>query len=310
MIYTITLNPLLDRVVAVDELIYDDVNMVADERKYPAGKGLDVSRVIKELGGQSIAMGFVGGYNGIEIVGRLVNEGIVCDFTKIHNETRAHFTIFQKRKKLQTLLSTPCPVISQIEVNEFFRKVQEIPAASYVVISGNIPQGMDDSFYAQLITTLKERDVRVILDADKEALKRGADAGPYLIKPNIHEFGRLIENNINEIDEIVRYAQPYEDKIKYIVVSLGARGVVGICQEGSYHVIPPKINVRSSAGAGDSLVGGIIFALSENAHFEEALALGVACGTASALNPGSDLCKANDINMIRKEVRIEQIKKN
>ena len=307
MIYTVTLNPVLDRIVEVEELIYDDVNTVVKEKKYPEGKGIDVSRVIKELGGQSIAMGFVGGYNGLEIVGRLVNEGIICDFTKIHNESRAHITIFQRKKKLQMLLGTLCPAISQIEVDEFFRKVQEIPANSYVVISGNVPQGMSDSFYAQLITTLKEKDVKVILDTDEEALKRGADAGPYLIKPNIHEFGRLVETNVNEVEDIIKYARPYEDKIKYIVVSMGARGVVGISREGNFHVIPPKINVRSSIGAGDSFVAGIIFALSENTAFEDALALGVACGTASALNPGSDLCKMNDIDMMKKEVRIKNI---
>jgi 6-phosphofructokinase 2 len=310
MIYTVTLNPVLDRIVEVEELIYDDVNTVVKEKKYPEGKGIYVSRVIKELGGQSIAMGFVGGYNGLEIIGRLVNEGIICDFTKIHNESRAHITIFQRKKKLQTLLSTICPAISQIEVDEFFRKVQEIPANSYVVISGNTPQGMSDSFYAQLITTLKERDIKVILDTDEEALKRGADAGPYLIKPNIHEFGRLVENNVSEVEDIIKYAKPYEDKIKYIVVSMGAKGVVGISKEGNFYVIPPKINVRSSIGAGDSLVAGIIFALSENAPFEDALALGVACGTASSLNPGSDLCKMNDVNMVKKDVRIEKIKKN
>jgi 6-phosphofructokinase 2 len=307
MIYTITLNPILDRIVEVEELMYDDVNVVVEEKKYPGGKGIDVSRVIKELGGQSLAMGFVGGYNGLEIVGRLVNEGVMCDFTKIHNETRAHITIFQRKKKLQTLLGTLCPEISQIEVDEFFRKVQEIPANSYAIISGNIPQGMSDSFYAQLITTLKERDVKVILDTDEEALKRGADAGPYLLKPNIHEFSRLVKTNVSEIEDIIKYARPYEDKIKYIVVSMGAKGVVGISKEGNYHVIPPKINVRSSIGAGDSLVAGIIFALSENTPFEDALLLGVACGTASALNPGSDLCNKNDIDMIKKDVLIKKI---
>ena len=305
MIYTVTLNPILDRIVEVEELIYDDVNTVVKEKKYPRGKGIDVSRVIKELGGQSIAMGFVGGYNGLEIVGRLVNEGIICDFTKIHNETRAHITIFQRKKKLQTLLSTLCPAISQIEVDEFFRKIQEIPPNSYVVISGNIPEGMSDSFYAQLITTLKERDIKVILDTDEEGLKRGADASPYLIKPNIHEFGRLVETNVSEIEDIIRFARPYEDKIRYIVVSMGAKGVIGISKEGNYHVVPPKINVRSSIGAGDSLVAGIIFALSKNVSFEDALALGVACGTASALNPGSDLCKTSDIGMIKKDVLIK-----
>jgi 1-phosphofructokinase family hexose kinase len=252
-------------------------------------------------------MGFIGGYNGLEIVGRLVNEGVICDFTKIHNETRAHITISQRKKKLQTLLSTLCPKISQIEVDEFFRKVQEIPSDSYVVISGNTPQGMSNSFYAQLITTLKEKDIKVILDTDEEALKRGADAGPYLIKPNIHEFGRLVETNVSTVEEIIKCAKPLEDKVKYIVVSMGAKGVVGISKEGNYHVIPPKINVRSSIGAGDSLVAGIIFALSENTPFKDALVLGVACGTASALNPGSDLCKKNDIDMIKKDVLIKKI---
>jgi 6-phosphofructokinase 2 len=307
MIYTVTLNPILDRIVAVEELIYDDANTVVEEKKFPRGKGIDVSRVIKELGGQSVAMGFAGGYNGLELVGRLVNEGIICDFTKIHNETRAHITIFQRKKKLQTLLSTLCPVISQIEADEFFRKIQDIPANSCVVISGNVPQGMSDSFFAQLITTLKERDIKVTLDTDEEALKRGVDAGPYLIKPNIHEFGRLVETNVSEIEDIIKYARPYEDKVKYIVVSMGAKGVVGISKEGNYHVIPPKINVRSSIGAGDSLTAGIIFALNENTLFEDALALGVACGTASALNPGGDLCQKNDIDMVKKDVLIKKI---
>jgi 6-phosphofructokinase 2 len=309
MIYTITLDPILDRIIEVEELIYDDVNTVMEEKKYPRGKGIDVSRVIKELDGQSIAMGFVGGYNGLEIVGRLVNEGIICDFTKIHTETRANITILQRKKKLQTLLGTLCPAISQIEVDEFFRKAQEIPANSYVVISGNIPQGMNDSFYAQLITTLKERNIKVILDTDEEALKRGVDAGPYLIKPNIHEFGRLVETNVSEVEEIIKYARPYEDKIKYIVVSMGAKGVVGISKEGNFHVIPPKIYVRSSIGAGDSLVAGIIFALSENTPFEDALVLGVACGTASALNPGGDLCKISDVDIVKKVCVLKKLKK-
>jgi len=151
MIYTITLDPILERIVEVEELIYDDVNTVVEEKKYPGGRGVDVSRVIKELGGQSIAMGFAGGYSGLEIVGRLVNEGILCDFTKIHNESRARITVFQRKKKLQTLLSTICPAISEIEVDEFFRKVQEIPPNNYVVISGNIPQGMSNSFTPSLL---------------------------------------------------------------------------------------------------------------------------------------------------------------
>lgn len=119
MLYTLTLNPLLDRIVEVEELIYDDVNKVVKERKYPGGKGIDVSRVIKQLGGQSVALGFVGGYNGLELVGMLVNEGIISDFTKIHGETRSYITIYQRKKKLQTLLSTPCPDIASLILMSF-----------------------------------------------------------------------------------------------------------------------------------------------------------------------------------------------
>jgi len=307
MVYTVTLNPILERTLEVEEVIYDDVNRVVEERKNTGGKGIDVSRVIKELGGQSIAMGFAGGYNGLELVGRLVNEGVVCDFTKIHGESGAYITIYQRKKKLQTLLNTPCPAISQIESDEFFRKIQEVPVNSYVVISGNPLQNMNDNFYAQLVTTLKEKGVKVILDADGEAMKRGAGAGPYLIKPNIHEFGRLVEKNVSEVDEIVEYAKPLEEKIECIVVSMGARGVVGIARGVHCHVTPPKVNVRSSIGAGDSLVAGIVFALSQGSTFEDSLVLGVACGTASTLNPASGHCTKEDLESIKKDVHFEKI---
>lgn len=112
---------------------------------------------------------------------------------------------------------------------------------------------------------------------------------------------------MSEVKEILEHAKPYEDRTEYIVVSMGAKGVVGISKEGNYHVIPPKIKVRSSLGAGDSLVAGIVFAFSKGGTFEDALVLGVACGTASTLNPGSDLCTKNDLEMIKKDVHFEKI---
>ena len=192
-------------------------------------------------------------------------------------------------------------------MDKLFRKIQEIPEKSYVVISGNTPQGMNDNLYAQFIMILKERDVKVFLDTDEEALRRGVNASPYLIKPNIHEFSRFVGTNVSEVKEILEHAKPYEDRIEYIVVSMGAKGVVGISKEGRYHVTPPKIRVHSSLGAGDSLVAGIVFTLSEGGTFEDALMLGVACGTASTLNPGNDLCTKNDLEIIKKDVHFEKI---
>ncbi len=307
MIYTITLSPSLDRVIDVQELLYDDVNRIEEVHNCAGGRGIDVSRVIKELGGHSVALGFVGGYEGLELEGRLISEGIVCDFTRIGGETRTNNIVYQKKKKLQTLFSTGEPVISPVELASFFNKVREIPSQSFAVISGGLPEGVNDNFYAQMIIALKEKGVKVILDADGGAFKIGANAGPYLMKPNIHEFGRLVENNISSVEEIINYAKQYENVVEYTVVSMGARGVVGINGSKSYLVTPPGVKVRSAAGAGDSLVAGIVYSLSEGRTFEDALLLGVACGTASAVNPGNGLCKREDVEIIKKGVIIKKI---
>ncbi len=306
MIYTITLNPSLDRTIEVEELVYDDVNKVVEVKNIAGGKGIDISRVIKELGGQSVALGFIGGYNGLELEGRLINDGVICDFTRISDETKTNIIVYQRKKKLQTLLSTSGPEIRPLEIATFFNKIQDIPSDSYVVISGTTPKGMDENFFAQLITTLRGKGVKVFLDADEGALKRGVNAGPYLIKPNIHEFGRLVEKNIIDIDEILENAKPYKNVVEYIVVSMGVRGIIGISKNGNYHVIPPKVKVRSSAGAGDSLLAGIVFILNIGESFEDALILGVACGTSSTLNPGNNLCTKEDVDMIKKDVVVKK----
>jgi 6-phosphofructokinase 2 len=307
MIYTVTLNPSLDRTIEVEELIYDDANKIIEEKKAAGGKGIDVSRVIKELGGESVALGFAGGYNGLEIEGRLVNEGVICDFTKVSDETRTNIVFYQRKKKIQSLLSTSGPKLMSAEVASFFNKIKEIPKGSFCVLSGNVPESLSSNFYAQLITTLKEKGIQVALDSDGDVLKRGVDVGPYLIKPNIHEFGRLVENNVSEVEEAVEYAKALQNTVEYVVVSMGARGAVGISRYGSYLVAPPKVKVRSSLGAGDSLVGGLVYVMSRGGSFEEALKQGVACGTASTLKSGNSLCTMEDVTQIKKEVIVKKI---
>jgi 6-phosphofructokinase 2 len=307
MIYTVTLNPSLDRTIEVEELMYDDVNRIVEETKSAGGRGLDVSRVVKELGGQSVALGFVGGYDGLELEGNLVNEGVLCSFTRVNDETKTNIIFYQRKKKLQTLLSKRGPKLLPLEVAAFFDKIKEIPMGSWVVISGSVPDGINENFFAQLIITLRERGVKVLLDSDGDLLKNGVKAGPYLIKPNIHEFSRLVGRNVAEVDEIVEQSMPFLENIEYVVVSMGARGVVGVSRNGAYHATPPKVKVRSSVGAGDSLVGGIVFVLSQGGSFEEALVTGVACGTASTLNPGKILCKREDVVIIREDVIVKKI---
>jgi len=302
MIYTVTLNSSLDKTFDVEEFTYDEVNMILEEKRRAGGKGIDVSRVIRELGGQSTALGFMCGYNGLEVEGRLINEGVVCDFTRAQGETRTNIIIHQRKKKMETLLSASVTEVSQFEVTTMYHKITQIPKDSYVVLGGTMPPGLDDVFYAQIITGLKEKNVKVFLDADGETLKKGVQAGPYFIKPNIHEFGRLVEANLKDQDDVLQQVTPYLTLVDYLVVSMGARGALGVSRNEKFRVIPPRVEVKSSTGAGDALVAGMVFAFSEGASFKDALTLGVACGTASTLQAYPALCLKEDVHAVRKKI--------
>ncbi len=307
MIYTVTLNSSLDKTFDVEEFLYDEVNVILEEKRRAEGKGIDVSRVIRELGGQSTALGFMRGYSGLEVEGRLINEGIACDFTRANGETRSSITIHQRKKKMETLLSASITEVGQFEVATLYRKIRQIPGDSYVVLSGTMPPGIDDAFYAQIIAGLKDRNVKVFLDADGDALKKGLHAGPYLVKPNIHEFGRLVETNVKDQDDVLRQVAPYVGLADYLVVSMGARGAVGVSRDERFHIVPPRVDVKSSTGAGDAMVAGMVFALSEGGSFKDALTLGVACGTASTLQADPALCLKEDVYAVRKEIVIKNV---
>ncbi len=307
MLYTLTLSPSLDRTIDVEEFVYDDVNEIIEEKRTAGGKGIDAARMVRELGGQSIVLGLVGGYNGLEVEGRLVNEGLLCDFVRISGETRTNIMIHQRRKKMQTLLSSPMTAVSHMEVAAIFSKIKDLPRESFVAVSGPLAPGIGDNFYAQIITALKEKNVRVLLDSDGEEMKRGVQACPYLIKPNIHEFGRIVDRTIKDVAEIVEFGLPLLGSVEFLVVSMGARGMVGLSRNERYHVLPPKVSVKSSLGAGDSSVGGILSALGEGSDFREALVLGTACGTAATLHAGHALPLRADVYAIKKQITVRSI---
>jgi 6-phosphofructokinase 2 len=307
VIYTMTLSPSLDRTIDVEEFVYDDVNVIVEQKRRAGGRGIDVSRVIRQLGGQSVAFGFMGGYNGLEIEGWLTSEGIVCDFTRVNGETRENIVVHQRKKKTQTLLGAAAAEITPFDLTTLHGKIRQIPKGSLLVISGKMPPGCSESFYAQIITSVKDKNIRVFLDTDGEALKKGFQAGPYLCKPNIHEFGRLVEKNIRDPEEIIESLEPFLELSDCMVVSMGARGAVGVSRNERYHVMPPKVTVKSSIGAGDALMAGIVLAISEGVGFKDALVFGVACGTASTLTAEPALCCREDVEEVRKNVLVRTI---
>ena len=309
MIYTITLNPALDRTIELEGLVVDDANRILREARYAGGKGIDVSRVIAELGGESVALGFIGGYDGLELEGRLINEGVLCDFTRIGEETRTNIILVDRKNKTQIMLNAAGPKITPAEIGLFFEKIRSLPHdAEFVVVSGSVPPGVSTNIYAQLITTLKGMGIRVVLDADGELLRRGYKADPFLIKPNIHEFQRLTGIESTDIDDLWEAARHItEGGIEIVLISMGPKGIIGVTRDEALRAIPPQVEVVSPVGAGDSAVAGFVYAVAKGMDFRESLILATAAGTAAVKTPGTELCKVKDVAKIRREITIAKL---
>jgi 6-phosphofructokinase 2 len=308
MIYTITLNPALDRTIEVDGLVVDDANRILHEERYAGGKGIDCSRVIEELGEESIALGFIGGYDGLELEGRLINEGVLCDFTRIGGETRVNIILTDRKQKTQIMLNAAGPRITPAEIGLFFQKIHSLGRdAEFVIVSGSVPPGVSHNIYAQIITTLKGKGIRVALDADGELLRHGCGAKPFLIKPNIHEFQRLTGLSSTATDDLKKQARHIaEGGVEIVLISMGPKGIAGVTKDESLWAVPPQVEAVSQVGAGDSALAAFIYGLTKEMGFRKSLILAAAAGTAAVLTPGTELCKKRDVERIQKEVTIKK----
>ena len=308
MIYTITLNPALDRTLWVERIRLDDSNRIKKEERYAGGKGIDVSRVLTTLGVSSTALGFVGGFTGEELEGRLLNEGISCDFLRISGETRTNIIINDMSTGNQSVYGASGPQIDPYELMQMIHKIERLDHPDTVIISGSLPPGVHPKIYLKIIGIAKAGKARVILDADGEALIEGVKGLPEVVKPNIHELGRLVNAELQELDDIISAAKGLEAKgIGLVLVSMGARGMLLISAKESYLASHPAVNVKNTIGAGDSAIAGFVFGLAENKALKEALACAVAAGTATTLMPGSALCRKEDFLEILTRVQIREL---
>jgi 6-phosphofructokinase 2 len=309
MIYTLTLNPALDRTLIINNLMLDDANRVKKELRHAGGKGVDVSRVLTELGGESVALGFVGGYDGMELEGRLINEGINCDFTQIADETRINIFIQNEAKKGRTSLHARGPDVSPSELATLFNKVKHLkPTPSWLVVCGSLPPGVSNNIYAQFIRLMRDKGIKVFLDSDGPPLEKGINAIPFAVKPNLFELQRLSKKKLKTQKEIVGFAKKLLAKgISYILVSMSEKGMYLVSKNNVLIGIPPQVNVQSTTGAGDASVAGFLYAYQQKMPIEECLKLSVACGTATALTPGTALCRKKDVDKVLKKCKIKKL---
>jgi 1-phosphofructokinase family hexose kinase len=300
MIYTLTLNPAVDLELQIGRFEFNSVARATQSRKDCGGKGFNVSRMLRNLETDSIAMGFVGGKSGEQLEQALLALGIQTQFTKIAGDTRTNVSIVAEENAEHIKVNEAGPTISQAELDNLIMQVeQNLKAGDWWVLGGSLPPGVDVGIYAHLITLIENAGAHAILDSSGEALLEGCKAGPTLIKPNLEEALQLVgitseaaDKTKDWVGEILALGP------KSLVISLGKEGALLASPEGHQVVASPKIIERNPIGAGDSLVGGLVWRLSNGDSLAEALRYGIACGAATASQPGTSLGSLTDVNAL------------
>jgi len=306
MIYTITLNPALDRTIWIERIRDDVSNRILEEHSFAGGKSIDVSKVLKNFGVDNIALGFVGGFAGRELEGRLLNEGIQTDFIRVSGETRTNIIIHEKETGRQLSFNARGPEIRPSEMMQLVEQIEALPCPAVVAIGGSLPLGVSSEIYRKIISLVKRCDTKVFLDVDGEALRTGIKAKPTVIKPNIHELSELVGKELKNLDEIVAAAREINSQgVDIVLVSLGAQGILLVAGGKEYLAVPPAVKVESTIGAGDSAVAGFISGMVRGKDLKESLIYAAAAGTATTLSQGTALCQREDFLRLVTQVKLE-----
>ncbi len=284
MIYTVTFNPSLDYIVAVEDFKLGLTNRTNSELLLPGGKGINVSTVLMNLGIESTALGFVAGFTGEEVVRRLEKTGVKNGFIRIEEGfTRINL-------KLKTIDGTEIngmgPVICEEKIQLLMDKLDTLGEGDVLFLSGSIPASMPDDAYQKIMELLDGRGVRIAVDATKDLLMNVLPYHPFLIKPNNHELGEIFGVELRTRESVVPYARELKEKgAENVLVSMAGEGAVLIAADGSVYEAPaPKGKLINGVGAGDSMVAGFMAGYMEKQDYEYAFHMGVAAGSASAFS--------------------------
>ena len=303
-IITITLNPALDKSTHVDQVLPEKKLRCTSPSYEPGGGGINVSRAVKKLGGNSTAWLLAGGPAGDKICELLHEEGVDYWTVPTKSWTRENLMVMEDSTGNQFRFGMPGAEVYEGEWKQCLDKLEQMPdeeLPEYVVASGSLPEGVPDDFYSQLASLAHKRNTKLIVDTSGEALVKAAGEGVYLLKPNLGELASLAgkeQINAMEQEEIARQVLE-EGKCQVLVVSLGPRGAMLASKEGGItYVVPPTVPQQSAVGAGDSMVAGMVLSLIKGCNLDEMVRYGVAAGTAATMSPGSELCRKEDTEEI------------
>ncbi|WP_270771367.1 1-phosphofructokinase [Intestinibacter bartlettii] len=306
MIYTVTLNPSIDYVIKVDKLTTGNINRVNEEHVYPGGKGINVTRILKSLDNDNIALGFVSGFTGDYIINSLQELNLKSDFIKVKEGfTRINVKV---KSEEETEINGQGPKISEEELNQFYKVIDKLVDGDILILSGSIPSCLDERLYESIMKKVEDRDIKVIVDATKNLLLNVLKYKPFLIKPNNHELAEMFNVELNSTEDVVFYARKLKEMgAQNVLISMGKDGALLVTENDEVFASSvAKGEVVNSVGAGDSMVAGFIAGYLKSNSYEEALRLGAASGGATAFS--SDLATREFIDTLVDEIKIEKIK--
>lgn len=295
-IVTLTINPALDISTSIDHLEPNIKLRCETPRKEPGGGGINVSRGIHRLGGQSVAIYTRGGYTGNIFSELLEKENIDQCPVSIRSHTRENFTVTETNTGHLYRFGAPGGELSKAEYELIINKIDSLKNTEYLVASGSLPPGVPDDFYVQIARKAKKNNLKLVLDTSGKALTEILKEGAFLIKPSMEEFAHLSGHKTTELAEqkelLLQLIQKYA--IKIIILSLGAKGALLAANNEVQFFPAPVVEQKSSVGAGDSMVAGIIYNLSQKKTIQESVLYGIACGTAAIMTPGTELFYKKD----------------
>lgn len=290
MIYTVTFNPAIDYIAEVNNLKMNEINRATSEKILAGGKGINVSIVLKNLGIESIALGFIAGFTGQEIKRRVEEFGIKTDFVYIPDKfSRINVKLQSKvddKVVAETAINGEGPKVLDHEVNEFMKKIEKIEKDDFIVLAGSVSRNMKDDIYEKICSKVKEKGAKIVADATGKLLVNVLKHRPFLIKPNKKELEEIFEKEINTNEEVVFYARKLQEMgAENVLISMDKDGAILITKDKRMlYSEAPKGKVVNSVGSGDSMVAGFITGFITHSDYEKALKMGIAAGSASAFS--------------------------
>lgn len=303
MIYTVTLNPSIDYVVRLEKMDLDAVNRIEEDFKLPGGKGINVSRILKQLAVPSTAWGYAGGFTGKYIADWLTEEGITTDFSEVSEPTRINVKI---KADHETELNGAGPLVSPEARLELEEKFATLTADDVVVLSGSKPPSLPEDYYQQLIALVQKAGATFVIDTTGQELLTSLKSNPLVVKPNHHELADMYGMKASGMTDLIPYGKKLvADGAQYAIVSMAGDGALFFDGNAVYHGWSPKGTVKNSVGSGDSMIAGFVGTYLKEKDALAAFRMSLACGSATAFS--DDLAKATEIQALLPTITIKKL---